>query len=81
MAQELSIQNLELALLQMLPINIIWVTFIKDGLETIDIDSEFEVIEVIEDEVDIISFYEVEKSLKNLLQKWSDVKEIAPIAD
>jgi len=58
-----------------------WVTFIKDGLETIAIDSEFEVIEAVEDEVDTISFYEVEKSLKNLLQKWSDVTEIAPIAD
>ncbi len=58
-----------------------WVTFIKDGLETIDIDSDFEVIEAVEDEVDTISFYEVEKSLKNLLQKWSDVTEIAPIAD
>tara|TARA_R110002126_G_scaffold157104_1_gene304615 strand:+ start:48440 stop:48967 length:528 start_codon:yes stop_codon:yes gene_type:complete len=58
-----------------------WVTFIENGLETIDIDSEFEVIEDVEDEVDTISFYEVEKSLKNLLQKWSDVTEIAPIAD
>lgn len=58
-----------------------WVTFIKDGLETIEIDSDFEVIEAVEDEVDTISFYEVEKSLKNLLQKWSDVTEIAPIAD
>lgn len=58
-----------------------WVTFIKDGLETIDIDSNFEVIEAVEDEVDSVSFYEVEKSLKNILQKWSDVTEISPIAD
>ena len=58
-----------------------WVTFIKQGLETIEIDSDFEIIEAVEDEVDTISFYEVEKSLKNLLQKWSDVTEIAPIAD
>ena len=58
-----------------------WVTFLENGLETIDIDSDFEVIEAVEDEVDTISFYEVEKSLKNLLQKWSDVTEIAPIAD
>ena len=46
-----------------------WVTFIKNGLETIDIDSEFKIIEAVEDEVDTISFYDVEKSLKNLLQK------------
>jgi hypothetical protein len=58
-----------------------WVTFIKDGLETIDIDSDFEVIEAVEDEVDTVSFYEVEKSLKAILQKWSDVTEISPIAD
>jgi hypothetical protein len=48
-----------------------WVTFIKDGLETIEIDSDFEVIEAVEDDVDTISFYEVEKSLKKILQKWS----------
>lgn len=58
-----------------------WVTFIKDGLETIEIDSDFEIIEAVEDEVDTISFYEVEKSLKTILQKWSDVTEISPIAD
>ena len=58
-----------------------WVTFIENGLETIDVDSEFEVIEALEDEVDSVSFYEVEKTLKNLLQKWSDVSEIVPIAD
>jgi hypothetical protein len=58
-----------------------WVTFIKNGLETIDIDSEFKIIEAVEDEVDTISFYDVEKSLKNLLQKWSDITEISPIAD
>jgi hypothetical protein len=58
-----------------------WVTFIENGLETIEIDSEFEIIEALEDEVDSVSFYEVEKTLKNLLQKWSDVSQIVPIAD
>jgi hypothetical protein len=58
-----------------------WVTFIETGLETIDIDSNFEVIEALEDEVDSVSFYEVERTLKNLLQKWSDVSQIVPIAD
>lgn len=58
-----------------------WVTFIENGLETIDVDSEFEVIEAVEDEVDSVSFYEVEKTLKNILQKWSDVSQIVPIAD
>ena len=29
-----------------------WVTFMDNGLETIDLDSDFEVIEAVEDEVD-----------------------------
>lgn len=58
-----------------------WVTFIENGLETIEIDSEFEVIEALEDEVDSVSFYDVERSLKNILQKWSDASQVVPIAD
>ena len=58
-----------------------WVTFIDQGLETIDVDSDFEIIEATEDEVDAVSFYEVERSLKQILKKWSDVSEIVPIAD
>ena len=58
-----------------------WVTFIESGLETIDVDSTFEIIEAVEDEVDSVSFYEVEKTLKNILQKWSDVSQVIPIAD
>ena len=58
-----------------------WVTFIENGLETIDIDSEFEIIEAAEDDVDTVSFYEVEKTLKSILKKWSDVSEIVNIAD
>lgn len=58
-----------------------WVTFIESGIETIDVDSSFEIIEAVEDEVDSVSFYEVERTLKNLLQKWSDVSQVVPIAD
>jgi len=58
-----------------------WVTFIENGLETIALDSEFEVIEAAENEVDTISFYDVETSLRSILRKWSDVTEIVPIAD
>ena len=58
-----------------------WVTFIDSGLETIDIDSTFEVIEAAEDDVDTISFYEVERTLKSILMKWSDVSEVVNIAD
>lgn len=58
-----------------------WVTFIENGLETIEVASDFEVIEAVEDEVDTISFFEVENTLRNLLKKWSDASEIVPIAD
>ena len=58
-----------------------WVTFIDKGLETIDIDDSFEVIEALEDDVDTVSFYEIEKSLRSILKKWSDVSEVVPIAD
>ena len=58
-----------------------WVTFIENGLETIAIESDFEILEAVENEVDTVSFYEVEKTLRNLLKKWSDVSEIVPLAD
>ncbi|MCC1484209.1 hypothetical protein [Winogradskyella immobilis] len=58
-----------------------WVTFIDSGLETIDIDSDFEVIEAAEDDVDTVSLYEVERSLKSILKKWSDVSEVVSIGD
>ena len=58
-----------------------WVTFIDSGLETIELNTEIEIIEAVEDEVDTVSFYEVERILKNVLQKWSDVSQVVPIAD
>lgn len=58
-----------------------WVTFIENGLETIDLDSDFEIIEALEDEVDTISFSEVEKTLKNLLMRYSDISPNVAIAD
>ncbi len=58
-----------------------WVTFIESGLETIDLDSDFEVIEAVEDEVDTVSFSEVESSLVAILKRWSDASSITPIAD
>lgn len=58
-----------------------WVTFMDNGLETIDLDSEFEIIELVEDEVDTVSFSEVELSLISILRKWSDASSLTPIAD
>ena len=58
-----------------------WVTFMDNGLETIDLDSNFEVIEAVDDEVDTISFSEVEQSLISILKRWSDASSVTPIAD
>lgn len=58
-----------------------WVTFIENGLETIRIDSNYEILDAVEDEVDTVSFYEVEKTLRSILKKWSDVSEIVPLAE
>ncbi|WP_010521734.1 hypothetical protein [Aquimarina agarivorans] len=58
-----------------------WVTFIENGLETIEVDADFEVVEAVHDEVDTVSFYEVEDIFKKLLHKYSDISEIVPMAD
>ncbi|WP_223550468.1 hypothetical protein [Aestuariivivens sp. NBU2969] len=58
-----------------------WVTFIDNGLETIDLDSEFNIIEAADGDVDTVSFFEVQTSLVQILKKWSDVSEVVPIAD
>jgi hypothetical protein len=58
-----------------------WVTFIENGLETIALDADFEVIEAAEAEVDTVSLFDVESSLVEILKKWSDVSEIVHLAD
>jgi len=58
-----------------------WVTFIDGGLETIAINSEFEVIEIAENEVDTISLYDVEQSLLSILKKWNGLGEPVAIGD
>jgi hypothetical protein len=51
------------------------------GLETIDLDADFEVIEALYDEVDTVSFSEVETTLTEILRKWSDATSLVAIAD
>ncbi len=59
-----------------------WVTFFDIGLETIEIDSDFEIVEALEnDDIDTVSLYEVEKSMKALLQKWTDISPAKGIAE
>lgn len=58
-----------------------WVTFIENGVETIALDEVIEIIEAVEDEVDTVSFFEVEKMLKSVLEKYSDIGPKVSIAD
>ena len=58
-----------------------WVTFQENGLETIEINTDFEVIEAIEDELDVVSFYEVESTIRKILKQYSDISEVVHIAD
>ncbi len=58
-----------------------WVSFLDSGLETIDIDSQFEVIEALHDDVDSVSFTDIETSLIGILRRWSDATSLVPIAD
>lgn len=58
-----------------------WVTFIDNGLETIELDSEFDVIEAADKDVDTISLFDVESSLVEILKKFSDISELVTIAD
>ena len=58
-----------------------WITFMDSGLETITIDDELEIIEAVEADLDTVSFYEVEKSLRDLLKRYSDISEVIPLAD
>ncbi len=58
-----------------------WVTFIEKGLETIALDADFEVIEHLHDDVDTVSFFDIERSLTKILEKWSDTHEKVALAD
>ncbi|MFV0565349.1 MAG: hypothetical protein ACK5NB_05885 [Flavobacteriaceae bacterium] len=58
-----------------------WVTFIENGLETIDLDSDFEVIEAADGDVDAVSFFDIESSLVSILKKWNGMNEVVTIAD
>ncbi len=57
-----------------------WVTFIDSGLETMAFDTDFEVIEAVTDEVDTVSFSDVEMSLISILRRWSDTNNASAIA-
>ncbi len=58
-----------------------YVSFIDSGIETIALDDSFEIIEALDYELDLVSFYEVESSLRKLLQQYSDITPTVKIGD
>lgn len=58
-----------------------WITFLEAGLETVPLDEELEVIEACNDELDTVSFFDVESSLVEILRKWNGIGELVHIAD
>ena len=58
-----------------------WVSFLDSGIETIDLDSNFDTIEAVHEEVDAVSFSEVETVLTEILRKWSDATSLVPFGD
>ncbi|MBT8261147.1 MAG: hypothetical protein KJN82_07530 [Bacteroidia bacterium] len=58
-----------------------WVTFLDVGLETVPLDEELEVIEACNEELDTISFFDVESSLVEILRKWNGISEPVHLAD
>lgn len=57
------------------------VIFVNYGEEDIALDAEFEIVEYIEPESDLVSLYEVESTLKKMLEKWMGATEVVQIGD
>ncbi len=58
-----------------------FVSFIDSGIETIELDSEFEVIESLNFDLDLVSFSEVESSLREILERWSDAGPLVKMGE
>lgn len=58
-----------------------WNTFMDKALETITLDNMFEIIESVDKNVDPVSFYDVEKTIRDLLNRYRYISEVVPMAD
>jgi hypothetical protein len=57
------------------------VVFTEHGERKVAIDQEFKIIEYVSPEDDLVSMYDVEQTLKNILQKWMGVTEIEQLGE
>lgn len=61
--------------------NVFSVTFIDSGYKEISVKETLEVLDDMVPDTDTVSLYEVEQTLKKILQRWSDISEIVPLGD
>ncbi|MBK9936573.1 MAG: hypothetical protein IPP61_19215 [Cytophagaceae bacterium] len=57
------------------------VTFIDEGTRKIKFNAPFEIIESVTPDADMVSLFDVERSLTKILQNWMDATEIVPLGD
>jgi len=57
------------------------VTFIESGYKEIPTSEALTVLDEMVPDTDLVSAWEVEQTLKKILQKWSDVTEVVPLGD
>lgn len=61
--------------------NAFLVTFIDSGYKELPLTEPLEVLDEMAPDTDMVSAWEVEQTLKKLLQRWSDVSEVVPLGD
>ena len=61
--------------------NAFLITFIDSGYKEVPVTEQLEVLDDMAPDTDMISAWEVETTLKKLLQKWSDITEVVPLGD
>ncbi|MXV15404.1 hypothetical protein [Hufsiella ginkgonis] len=57
------------------------VTFIDSGYKEIPVGEEITVLDDMAPDTDMVSLYEVEKTLKKVLQRWSGISETVSLGD
>lgn len=57
------------------------VTFIKEGTRKIKLDGTFQIIEAVKFSSDLVSIFDMERSMTKILQHWMDATEIVPLGD
>jgi hypothetical protein len=57
------------------------ITFYNQGSDKVDLEEPLEIIEFVAPEKDMVSFFDVEQSLKKILEKWNGQTETVPLGD